>query len=89
MCVRVLYSAVILQRSFKKNMHFISLSGGSQQEAVGCLGQPIALCIIDLLQNIVIFTQTHSKQNFNLAILPRVSCYDKLEQTLTKCGKVT
>jgi hypothetical protein len=89
MYVGVLYSAVILQRSFLKTMHFISLSGGSQQEVVGCLSQPIALCIIDLLQNIVIFTQTHSKQNFNLEILPRVSCYDKLEQTLAKCGKLT
>jgi len=89
MYVRVLYSAVILQRSFLKTTHFISLSGDSQQEVVGCLNQPITLCIIDLLENIVIFTQTHSKQNFNLEILPRVSCYGKMEQTLAKCGKVT
>jgi len=62
-----------------KTRHFISLSGRLQQEVVGCLNQPLPLCIIDLLKNIVIFTHTHSKQNFNLEILPRVSCYNKME----------
>ena len=63
----------------KKKRHFISLSGDSQLDVVGRLNQPVSYCVIDLLKNIVIFTHTHSKQNFNLEILPRVSFYDKKE----------